>query len=143
MILARFDQHLAQFYPQLVEFLKSKGSYREHLAGYGQLLQPYVTLLIADGWHQDRICERCMELMVAALGPSRYAYLDMILRSRHTHWHQALEQTGLLKITILDLLPRCTPLFSRAGFDATTSVFADLEVVISEAITRYRLALLQ
>ncbi|MEO6328742.1 MAG: DUF1896 family protein [Ginsengibacter sp.] len=83
------------------------------------------------------IDEACLNLLTQDLRPSKYNYITTILEEEFTDRYQHLQETGILKFEVINLITKCQSTFADLNFSEANEDNRFLRYAITGIISEY------
>lgn len=116
ILLEKLQEFIQENNPDLVVKLEADFSATRFLNDRLDGITAFMEGLLAEGRPSYIIEELCMQELTAGLRPSRYHYLKSVLEEEFPREYQALEEAGVIKYEVINMLEACKGHFEAFEF---------------------------
>ncbi len=81
--------------------------------------------------------ERCITILMQELGPSKYNYISNVLATEFENIYAHLQQAGVLKYEVINLVSYCQPVFDAFDFSEENEDSRELLSAITGSVSEY------
>lgn len=136
ILINKLLQYIRENNPDLLLQLEEEGKVTDYLSGKMKLVD---NLLNKPGKDQPAyiIEEACLDILTEDLKPSKYNYLRKILEEEFTERYQKLQQSGILKFEVINMITYCQSVFDEAGFSEENEDSRELQYSVTGSINDY------
>ncbi|RPD39335.1 hypothetical protein [Chitinophaga barathri] len=112
--------HLSENYPEVALMLPMDVSVTQYLWDKVHNVLPLADQLSAEGMDKKSVISSCLDAMTVGLQPSRYQYINGVMKDEFPQEYEELEKEGVLKFEILTLIEVCAGTFESFSFSHQT-----------------------
>jgi Domain of unknown function (DUF1896) len=136
ILINKLHQYIRENNPDVLLQLEEDGTVTEYLSNKLKLVDALLNQL-DKGQPAYIIEEACMDVLTQDLRPSKYRYICNILEEEFEAIHQRLQQSGTLRMEVINLVNHSQPVFDAIGFAEENEDNRQLRYAITGTINEY------
>ena len=136
ILVKKLYEYIRENNPDLLLQLEEDGKVTEYLSNKITIVDVLLNQL--DKGQPAYIIENaCMDILTQDLRPSKYHYICNILEEEFEAIYQQLQQSGTLRMEVINLVKYCQPFFDALGFTDENEDSRNLKHVVVGRISEY------
>lgn len=137
ILTRKLHDYIRENNPDLLLTLEEENRVTDYLHENVASIDGLLNQLLADNNPALAIEERCMDEMTRPLKPSRFNYLKSILEDEFPGKFERLQNAGILKTEIINLITVCDPVFHELNFSEENENDRYLRYTVIGAVHEY------
>lgn len=136
VLINKLHEYIKENNPDILMELEESGKVTEYLSDKVSAVNTSLNQFEKDQ-PAYLIMETYLELLTQDLRPSKYNYINTILGEEFAEKHRQLQETGLLKFEVINLITKCQSTFEDLNFSEANEDNRFLRYAITGIISEY------
>lgn len=137
LLMVKLMAHLTDNHPELAMQLQAEMSMTAFLEDRVSLVMPLVAQMQLEDRPAYIVEEAAMKRLIEDIGPSRFNYIQEVLRTEFLVEWERLAGIGVLTFETINLIEKCKDVFVDFGFSADTMESRFLRYAIIAKVHEY------
>lgn len=137
ILIRKLHEYIQENNPDLLVTLQEENRVTDYLQECVASVDELIHQLLAENKAPSVIEQVCMEELVKPLLPSRFNYLKEILQDEFLNYYTRLEQAGILRTELVNMVAACDPVFDELHFSVANEDDRFLRYAITGAMYEY------
>ncbi len=136
VLIKKLHDYIRQNNPDILLQLEEAGTVTEYLSNKVSTVNASLSQLekVQPAYIID---EACMNVLTQDLRPSKFNYITTILEEEFTDRYQHLQDTGILKFEVINLITKCQSTFDDLKFSEANEDNRFIRYAITGVISEY------
>lgn len=136
-LINKLHSYIRQNNPDMLMALEEESSVTKYLLDKINAIDSLVAQLQSEENPPYLIEEICIEILTKDLKPSRFNYICTVLEEDFENTYHHLQQSGVLRLEVINMITKCEPVFEVIGFTEENEDSRQLRYAITGTISEY------
>ncbi len=136
ILINKLHEYITENNPDILLQLEESGSVTEYLSNKVSTVNALLDQF-EKGQPAYIIEEACLNVLIQDLRPSKFNYISTILEEEFADKFQQLQETGVLKFEVINLINYCQSVFEDLNFSEANEDNLFLRYAITGTISEY------